>query len=385
MPTPSPRPPIRIVHVVDSLEPGGLERVTCDLALAQSRKGHSVSVFSLQRTEGFKRELLDAGIAVIEGNKDRPLDWRLLSRLRRWITAQRADVVHAHNFVPNYHAALACLNLIGTQRPAQVCTVHDMGARLSQRKLRWLFLASLRRTQRVAMVGRRVHDKFVGDGLVAPARASTVLNGIPVNRFAHPAHARSEARKRLGVPDTAVLIGCVGRLVALKNHRLMVNVFAKLRSENRSLHLVIIGDGDCRDALRQQVTELGLQDTVTLFGHDPEVARLLPALDIFALPSQTEGLSIALLEACASELAIVATSVGGNPEIIQDGHTGLLVPADDEESLAQAVRTLMDDPSMRQALGQRAREWVTANASDEALENAYDDCYRLALKQLRTS
>jgi glycosyltransferase involved in cell wall biosynthesis len=128
-----------------------------------------------------------------------------------------------------------------------------------------------------------------------------------------------------------------------------------------------------------------LNEHVTLFGHHPQVARLLPALDIFALPSQTEGLSIALLEACASELAIVATSVGGNPDIIQDEQTGLLVPPDDNDALRVAIQRMLDSPALRCAMGARAREWVSQNASDEALESAYERCYREALNNLRTA
>lgn len=368
--------------MVDSLEPGGLERVTCDLALAQSRRGHDVSVFSLLSTSGFKDELISLGIPVIEGDKSRSLDFRLLGKLRNWVTERRADVVHAHNFVPNYHAALACAGLRGMPRPAQVCTIHDMGTRLAQRKLRWLFLASLHRTQRVAMVGQRVHQRFVEDGLVAADRATTVLNGIPVNRFTTSPLSKAAARQALGVPASATLIGCVGRLVPLKNHHRMIDVFAELRADHPGLHLAIVGDGERRDALRDQIAALELQDGVTLFGHHPNVSQVLPAFDIFALPSQTEGLSIALLEACASELAIVATAVGGNPEIIQDGQTGLLVPADDNQALAQAIRKLVDAPSLRHELGQHAREWVSANASDDALEQAYDSCYREAMKCL---
>lgn len=385
MPALASTPPIRIVHVVDSLEPGGLERVTCDLAMAQSRQGHAVSVFSLMRTSGFKHELIEAGIPVIEGNKSRSLDLRLLSALRNWVIAQRADIVHAHNFVPNYHAALACMGLQRIPRPAQVCTIHDMGQRLAQRKLRWLFLASLHRTQRVAMVGQRVHQRFVQDGLVSADRAMTVLNGIPVNRFHHAAADKAAARQALGVPAAATLIGCVGRLVPLKNHRRMVDVFAALQPQYPNLHLVIIGDGECRDALRAQVNALGLAKQITLLGHHPNVASLLPAMDVFALPSQTEGLSIALLEACASELAIVATAVGGNPEIIQDQQTGLLVPPDDNQALTKAIRELLDAPQRRAELGQRARQWVAANASDQALEQAYESCYREAIAHLQAA
>lgn len=373
---------LRIVHVVDSLEPGGLERVTTDLALAQQRSGHTVSVFSLQSTNGLKNELLTAGIPVIEGHKSRSLDLSLLSSLRRWLLSQHADIVHAHNFVPNYHAALATMGLLGARRPAQICTVHDMGTRLQQRKLRWLFLSSLWRTQQVAMVGRRVHERFVDGGWVPAHKAVTVLNGLPVEHFQWTTDQRTQARQRLNLAENDLVIGCVGRLVPLKRHQRMINAMADLLPHFPNLQLVIIGDGELRQALQAQIDQAGLGDHVTLAGHHPKVAQLLPALDVFALPSQTEGLSIALLEACASGLAIVATQVGGNPEIIRHNDTGLLVPVDDHTALTQSLHRLLASHGERQTLGCQARAWVTQHASDTALEAAYDACYRHALTQL---
>lgn len=376
--------PLRIVHVVDSLEPGGLERVTADLALAQQRSGHQVSIFSLQATEGFKPELLAANIPVIEGNKSRSLDLRLLKALRRWTLHQNADIVHAHNFVPNYHAALALLGTHGTRRPAQVCTVHDMGTRLQQRKLRWLFLSSLLRTQAVAMVGQRVHERFTSSGWVPASKAQTVLNGLPVERFNFPPEQRQRARQGLNLPPNALVIGCVGRLVPLKCHARMIEVFPTLLQQFADLHMVIIGDGPLRADLQAQIDALGLGERISLAGHHPQVASLLPALDVFALPSQTEGLSIALLEACASGLAIVATRVGGNPEIIHDGDTGLLIPPDDNASLSRALARLLASSDERATLGQSARNWVSAHASDSALLTAYNHCYSDALERLHT-
>ncbi len=376
--------PLRIVHVVDSLEPGGLERVTADLALAQQRSGHQVSVFSLQSTQGFKPELIAANIPVIEGNKSRSLDLHLLKTLRRWVLHQNADIVHAHNFVPNYHAALALLALPRGHRPAQVCTVHDMGTRLQQRKLRWLFLSSLMRTQAVAMVGQRVHERFTSSGWVPASKAQTVLNGLPVERFNFPPEQRQRARQALSLPPNALVIGCVGRLVPLKCHARMIEVFPALQQQFANLHMVIIGDGPLRTDLQAQIDGLGLGEHISLAGHHPQVASLLPALDVFALPSQTEGLSIALLEACASGLAIVATRVGGNPEIIHDGDTGLLIPPDDNASLSQALVRLLASSKERTSLGQKARAWVHAHASDAALLTAYNHCYSDALQRLQT-
>lgn len=368
---------LSIVHVVDSLEVGGLERVTVDLAKAQLAAGHKVCVFSINTTGGLKPELVAAGIDVIEGHKSGSLDLQVLARLRALLRERRADVVHAHNFVPNYYAAFAKLGL--WRCPAQVCTLHDMGMRLVNRQLRWLFKWSLTQTKQVAMVGRQVYGRYLETGMVAANRSRTVLNGIPIAKFRWPDSQRQQARAQLGLDDDALVIGCVGRMVPLKNHRRMIEVYPALRDCHPKLRLVIIGDGELMPELKAQVANAGLSEQIILAGQRHNVSELLPALDIFALPSQTEGVSIALLEACATGLAVLATRVGGNQEIIEDGRTGLLVPVDNNDALAAGLRQLICEPGLRQQLGMAAAAWVQANASDEALRRSYDDCYRKAM------
>lgn len=371
--------PLNIVHVVDSLEVGGLERVTTDLAKAQKAAGHHVSVFSINTTTGLKPELVEAGITVIEGHKKTSLDRQVLGTLRNWIKSQQIDIVHAHNFVPNYHAAFAALGM--RHRPVQICTCHDMGMRLTNRKLRWLFKWSLTRTAEVAMVGKQVYDKYLSMGLVSKDRATAVLNGIPVEKFAFDSGQRTLARQTLNLQSTDLVVGCVGRLVPLKNHHRMIAVMPSLLSQHPDLKLVIIGDGELRQPLTEQIHQLGLEHSVILAGQRSNVSALLPAFDIFALPSQTEGLSIALLEACATGLAVMATCVGGNPEIIEDQITGVLIPPDDNTEIERKLKQLIGDSQLRAQLGANAAKWVRSHASDQALQKAYDACYTRALSQ----
>ena len=370
-------PALRIVHVVDSLEVGGLERVVADLAHAQQAAGDWTSVFSLDDTEGLKAELSKAGIDVVEGHNRPGPDLRLVMAIRRWVRRNEIDVVHAHNFVPNYYSAAALLGL--GRPPVQVCTCHDMGTRLAERKLRLLFKASLARTARVAMVGQQVYDRYVEGGLVKRDRAFTVRNGVPVERFAPTPARRGQARAALGLSATDVVLGCVGRMVPLKNHSRVIEVMPSLLAEHPALRLVIVGDGPQRPALQEQVEQLGLLGQVILAGQRSDVSDLLPAFDVFALPSQTEGLSIALLEACATGLAVVATRVGGNPEIIQDGQTGILIAVDDNDGLRDAIGRLLRDASLRDRLGGAARRWVVENASTSSVRKAYDAFYRAGL------
>jgi glycosyltransferase involved in cell wall biosynthesis len=375
MPIASSDRPLRILHVVDSLERGGLERVVTDLALVQRRSDCEVEVFSIKEPGGFATELEAAGIRVLRGDKRRGADFATLRRLRRALVGR--DIVHGHNFMPAYYAAAASLGLF--RGPCLVGTCHDMGTRLENPKLRWIVGWALRRTRRVAMVGAQVFARYVDSGLVASTRAESILNGVPLASFRQGEAARHEARALLGLPADALVIGCVGRLVALKNHRLLIDLLPRLCERFPGLRLVIVGGGPLHEELSAQARALGVADRLTLAGERAGVSELLPAFDVFALPSQTEGLSIALLEAAASGLAIVATAVGGNPEIIHEGATGMLVPLGDADAMATALEALLRDPGRRASLGDAARAWVRQNASIEAMHVAYIHFYRRAM------
>ena len=348
-----------------------------DLAIAQHQYGHEVNVFSINPTAGLLPELQAAGIVVVVGGKSRSLDFAVLRKLRRTATEPRVSVVHAHNFVPNYYAAAALLG--ASPRPTLVGTCHDMGTRLSNRKLRWMYRLSLLRTSRVAMVGKQVHDHYIASGVVSSADAEIVLNGIPVDRFVGTAERRREARSVLGIPADVPVIGCVGRMVPLKNQRSVLASMPALLQSHPLLRLVMVGEGVLESELRAQASSLNVAGHIDFLGKRSDVADLLPAFDIFALPSLTEGLSIALLEACATGVSVVATNVGGNPEIIKDGLTGILVPADDGAALSVALQSLLDDTSLRVRLGASACKWVGANASIDALRKTYDQFYRRAM------
>lgn len=374
---------LRVLHVVDSLEFGGLERVVTDLAIAQHRAGALVKVYSLMETVGLRPELEAAGVEVIIGGKKRMADPGVLLRLRRVVRQHGIGIVHAHNFVPNYYVAIAT-RLMGRAAPVQVCTCHDMGMRLSNDRLRRLFLWSLRHTARVAMVGRQVHERFIERGWVAPERATTVLNAVPVERFVWSAERRIEARRRLGLDPAVRVIGTVGRLVGLKNQKLLIAAMPALLHKFPDLHLVLIGTGPLEQELRAQADALGLGERVLLTGARTDVADLTPGFDVFALPSQTEGISIALLEACATRLPVVATAVGGNPEIVADGRTGLLIPSDDGAALEAALDRLLADPALALNLATAAAQWVRDHASLQSLvattARFYEDARRTAAR-----
>jgi glycosyltransferase involved in cell wall biosynthesis len=364
-----------ILHVVDSLERGGLERVVVDLVRAQKAAGELPSVFCLYRRGGFAAELENSGITVACGDKRDGIDVRAVWRLRRAIFSG-CDIVHAHNLVPNYHCAVASR---GTWRaPVLVNTCHDMGTRLVDPRLRRLYLWSVRYTGRFAMVTDQVYYHYVNSGMIPAARAKVIYNGIPVERYVHGPGPRAAARQRLKLPSDALVIGAVGRLVPLKNHASLLRVLPSLHSDFPQLRLVLVGGGELDSDLKAIAAASGIGDRVVFTGEQQDVAALLPAFDVFAMPSTTEGMSIALLEASAAGLAIVATRVGGNSKIVQEDRTGLLIEPKDDTALRLRLGALLKDAARRRTLGAAAHHWAREHASIKAMRDAYSALYREA-------
>lgn len=364
-----------VVHVVDSLELGGLERVVTNLAIEQRERGYRVCVFSINPTSGFRAELEQAGIPVVIGGKRHAFDLRVLRRLRVAVRERGATIVHTHNFVPSYYAALA---MVGTSGVALVNTCHNMGTRLSNSRLRLLYRWSLRRTRRIAMVSRQVHERLLALDIAPAAITEMVSNGIPLGDARATPASRRLARDALGIDPDALLIGSVGRLVGLKNHRLLIEQVPSLLPRFPTLRVVLVGEGPLEQELRELAMSMGIADRVILTGPRNDVAALLPAFDVFALPSLTEGLSIALLEASSAGLAIVASDVGGNPEIVHDGTTGRLFPPADGSALLAVLGELLADAGLRERLGCAAHDWVQASGSIGAMHDRYEAFYRRA-------
>jgi glycosyltransferase involved in cell wall biosynthesis len=189
---------------------------------------------------------------------------------------------------------------------------------------------------------------------------------------------RARARTALGVREDAVVIGNVGNFTPKKDHRTLLEAMALATSKNHEIQLVLVGSGPHEGAVRDDVRSLELNDRVLFAGSRDDVAALLPAFDVFALSSRYEGLPIALLEAMATGVPCVATSVGGVPEVVDNGNEGLLVPAGDSSAMADALLTLVRAPHQRTAMGARAA--LTASQFDVAeAARSSEAVYRLAL------
>jgi glycosyltransferase involved in cell wall biosynthesis len=364
---------VNITHVVENLERGGLERVVVDLAAEQRRAGHSCQIVCLFERGLLADEAEARGVAVRACHKRRGPDLRALHRARRAILVHGTEVLHSHNATAHYLAVLATT---AARVPCIVNTRHGMGAADPSDRRERLYARAMPRTDAVVAVCANAAGLLLERKLVPESKLRVVPNGIDVGKFT-PACAGSRQRLAmdLGFPSGTRLIGAVGRLNWAKDYATLIKAFALVNARVADVALAIAGDGEMHGDLRRLVDDLGIAARVRLLGDRSDIPYLLSGLEIYAMSSVTEGYSLALVEACAAGLSIVATRVGGNTEIVRDGVNGCLVNSGDSEAIAAALASLLGDPGLAAAMGRTGREWAVRNGSLEAMAAHYQELY----------
>ena len=363
-----------IAHVVENLERGGLERMVIDLASVQHAAGHRCRVACLFQPGALAAELEAQGIEVHACRKRSGLDVGAVRRLRVWLRAAPGTIIHTHNANAHYHAVAAA---VGLPVARMINTRHGMGAAQPRSRGEWLYRRTMGRTDTVAAVCEAARARFAQQGVCPRRELLSVPNGIRIGHFSAAAEVRRAAlRNVLGLTPATRIIGTVGRLNPVKDQATLLRAFARLHEACADTALVLVGDGALRAALEAQAATAGIGDAVRFLGDRGDVQQLLRGFDVFVLSSLSEGYSMALLEACASGLPIVATDVGGNREIVVDGRNGLLVPAARDDALAEAISALLRDPARTAEMGRAGRDWALREASVETMAGRYDALYR---------
>jgi glycosyltransferase involved in cell wall biosynthesis len=260
-----------------------------------------------------------------------------------------------------------------------VNTRHGMGESNPRSRREWLYRRSMAKTDYAVAVCETAR-RHLQDGGVSPRSALlSIPNGIRTEGFrVGDDAARARLREQLALPSGSRLIGTVGRMQPVKDQANLIRAFRKVRLGVPEAALVLVGDGALRRELEAVAVAEGVADATRFLGDRSDVPQLLQGLDVFALSSLSEGYSIALLEACAAQLPIVATDVGGNGEIVRDRHNGLLVPARDADALAAALTELLSSPARAAAMAQAGRQWVTHEGSFRTMASRYEALYRNA-------
>ncbi len=367
---------MKIVHFVENLERGGLERTVIDLIGAQRDAGHECSVVCLYEQGLLADELIAAGVAVDACGKQQGLDMRAVRHARRLLKETPGAVLHTHNATAHYHAVLASIGL-----PLQriINTRHGMGETVHGGRGEWLYRRSMRLTDYAVAVCEAARERFGRSGVRPRIRLLSIPNGIRVDGFSATSTAVREALATgLGLPAGTRIIGTVGRLEPVKDQATLIRAFRLVHARLPDTALVVVGDGSLRQQLEQVAAAEGVIDAVRFLGDRNDVARLLQGMDLFALSSLSEGYSIALLEACAVGLPIVATAVGGNAEIVRNGINGVLVPSRDVQALADSIADVLQSPLRAEGMGNAGHAWVQKEGSFTTMSERYMRLYASA-------
>jgi sugar transferase (PEP-CTERM/EpsH1 system associated) len=368
---------VQVLLLITELNVGGAERIVAQLATHLPRDRYQVRVACLYAPHAVGADIEAAGIPVINLDMRGKGDLRAPLRLLRLLRREPVDVLHAHLFHANFLAAT-----VGKAAgvPVVIATRHsiEIGGRLRERINR----ATRPLCDTVVAVSREVYQAEIDRSGIDSARVTLIPSGVELDRFAAPDPAATERLRRAWhiQPETK-LIGTVGRLVPPKGHTYLLDAATRLRDRAPKLRIAIVGDGPLRPALEAQTRSLGLSDTVIFTGIRREVPEILALLDLFVLPSLWEGLPIALLEAMAAGRPVVATRVGGVPEVVVDGTTGRLVATSDPDALANAILTLLQDPDLRRRMGAAGQARVRKHFSVERMVKDMDQLYCRLLAQ----
>ncbi len=359
MTPPLPSPVRRVAHVTLGLNVGGQERLLVEMARHRNRDQFHWTVIALRDRGTLASTLESLGVNVIA--LDTPLGFRprLWRRLAKLFREQQIDVVHTHDDSPLIYGMPAAW-WAGVR--TRVHTLHHGRLDSVSARQRWLIRLAARFTPNFVCVSNDSARWIVEQG-VAQSRVQTLWNGIDVARFAFQGPAKDG------------IIITVARLSPEKDVANLLRAVPAVLATHPQARFEIAGDGPCRAELSDLAVQLGVTSHVTFLGEVQDIPALLSRARLFVLPSQTEGISLTLLEAMARGLPIVTTRVGGNPEVVEHGTTGLLVPSRDPTSLASGISSILADAQSGQRMGEAGRQRVENNFDIRKMMARYEALY----------
>ena len=361
------RPP-RVLQVVLSLNPGGTERLVLEMVTRLQRE-ISMAVCCLDDEGAWAGKIKTQGVEIRPLHRASGFRPALGGAIARAAARHDAQIIHCHHYSPFVYG---CLARLWRRRARVIYTEHGrLSDALPSSKRRLANRLLSRSPHAVFAVSEDLKQHLVSEGF-RPEAVGVIYNGIAVGPVPD-AQGRARARQNLGVSDEIIVIATIGRLDPVKDLGVLVRALPAVARE-MPVMLVIIGDGsECR-ALEATVATSGIEHCVRFLGHRDDARALLAGCDVYANSSISEGVSLTILEAMAARLPIVATKVGGTPEVV-DATCGRLVPARKSGALADALGELARRPLMRIEMGQAARHRVEAQFTLDRMVTEYRDVY----------
>jgi sugar transferase (PEP-CTERM/EpsH1 system associated) len=365
--------PIRILHVLHAFSAGGLENGVVNIINRSPE--HLVHELCLLSHGGEFIQRLNRPVIYHELNRRAGNDPRLIFRLQKLFRSRDFDIIHTRNWSAFDGILAACL----TPGPIVIHGEHgrdisDPSGMKHHRNMARRALAF--RTKKFVAVSKDLYRWLQLTVRVPQSKLEFIPNGVDTDRF-YPARDL-EFRRQLGIEDDEFVVGTIARLDPVKNHEGLINAVRFLNSGARKVRLIIVGEGPNRPNVESALKCLDSRPGPLLLGYRGDVDRLYRTFDLFVLNSFAEGMSNTLLEAMASGLPIVCTSVGGNTELVADGHRGRTVRPGDDAALAESMREYLVSPEIRARHAHNARQFVMECFSLDRMVEKYVSLYESA-------
>lgn len=353
--------PVRVVHVLPNLSTGGMERLLIEMLRHTDRSLVAPRVLCIGQRGELADEAERMGVRVDALGQPTGRNYGLIFTLARWFRAADTEVVHTHGPYSHFYGALAAR--LSGGRPL-VHTKHGFLWPWTRRAY-WQSRLAGKLSTRVVAVSNDLAEHARLNEKLPNGRLEVLYNGIDTHKFEPAAGA--------GVgPPTAIM---VARFSSEKDFETLLRATKRVLERQPNFRLKLIGDGPLHDEMQTLGTQLAIERAVEFLGNRQDVPALLSTADMFILSTHTEGMSISLLEAMAAGLPVIATSVGGNPEVIVEGQTGFLVPRASPESLAEKIVWLLDHPGEAKYMGRAGRKRVETQFDVRLTTKAYERLY----------
>lgn len=359
---------MHIVYVLPSLDIGGMEQFVLQLSGRMRGRGHECTVVCTSH-EGVLSDAVRAnGVPVVVARFERGMDNVFPRRLARVLRDLKPSIIHTQSGV-----------WLGGARAAQMAgipsvhTEHGLDSLDEPWQLRLHKVVAARLNRRIVAVSGPLRQVIAWQTLLPLERILQIDNGIEVAQFARTATMRGEVRRELDLADNALVFGAVARFDHLKGVDLLMDALGSIDVPDLPVSVVVAGDGRERADIERRAEASKVP--VRLLGMRGDVQRLLQAVDVFVLPSRSEGLPLAILEAMAAGCCVVASRVGEVPSVLQEGDCGLLVDVGDVDGLSKALTRVARDPALRSRLASRGTAHVVSRYSIERMSNDYEAVY----------
>ena len=349
---------MRIVQFVNNLDMGGQEKLVVDLAMCQLAEGHQPIIYCLTHPGRLAPEAEKLGIGVRSFEKPAGPHLNIVFKIAKQLRLDRPDVLHTHNHLVHHYGVVAgklagVPVIVNTRHRAEHTIVDGPDGPMIVKgapdpKSDWIFRATMPWVDSVVMISEATRQFFIEHRGIPAAKTTAILNGAQLESLVGPPANPGSALPR-------VRFGIAARMVAAKDHFTLLRAFSVVAKEIPEAELQIAGDGPLRARIESLARELNLTKSVTFLGALPNTAQFLSQLDIFVLSSLSEGLPLAILEAMAAGLPVVATRAGGTGEAAMDGKNAYLAAVGDPNGLAQAMIRMARNPDLAKmgAIGQQ--------------------------------